>query len=143
MYAAHLGEEYAAPPGLWAWVETHMDVAFSRSHWLVVNALFFAAFTGSLARYARTPRLGWVPTAAGIHLLLHGAMHLAHSIALWQYSPGVASGVLLCAPAGGALVQRSLAVEARSDLLRGVAIGILSFPPLIHAAALASLGVFA
>lgn len=137
LYLFHLFEEYFGPPGLWRWVESNLAVSFSHFHWLAVNIPFFGAVVVALVLAERDPTSSWLRFAVATHLALHATMHALHSGAMQEYSPGVVSGIVLCAPVAGALVREELRHLDRRPLLLGVVCGVGTFPPLIHAVVVA------
>lgn len=141
VYGIHLLEEYFAPPGLWLWVETHFRISFSHFHWLAVNSVFFAVFLAAVLLVARGVGPAWLAVAVALHLGLHSAMHLAHSLVTWQYSPGLVTSLVLCLRMAYVLMSLALPSASPRSVGLGAAAGIATFPPLIHAAVLIALAV--
>jgi hypothetical protein len=140
LYGFHLLEEYAAPPGLWLWVETRFQIPFSHFHWLAVNIAFFALFLAAAHRLAKEAGPPWLTVAISVHLGLHAAMHLTHSILKSQYSPGLVTSLVFCLPTACALMPLALNSGSRRSILLGAVVGVATFPPLIHAAVLLAQG---
>ena len=140
-YGIHLGEEYFLPPGLWSWVESHFPIAFSHFHWVAVNLPFFGLFAFVVALEAKRPRDSWASVAVATHLGLHGLMHGIHSLITGTVPPGVVSGLVLCLPASALIFLRAIRSRPRAPLRLGLVAGVVSFPPFIHFAVLALLGL--
>jgi hypothetical protein len=135
-YGFHLLEEYAVPPGLWLWVETRFQIPISHFHWLVVNFAFFALFLAAVHLLAKGVGPQWLPVAISVHLALHAAMHLTHSLVTWQYSPGLVTSLVFCLPTAFALMFLSPHSASLRSIVLGAVAGVATFPPLIHATVL-------
>jgi hypothetical protein len=78
----------------------------------------------------------WLLVALAVHFLAHSLGRVPTSVWHGTIQPGLASGLLLCAPLGLATLAKGLRVFSRRELTLGFVVGIASIQPLWHFAML-------
>ena len=131
-YLVHLIDERFWGPGTANWATANSFLYFTNEAWLWVNAPSMLAVLAVtiLVSQRRIPE--WAGLALGVHVGLHGVMRIGGTLAYGTVSPGAATGVALCLPLALLVVFRGWHGLPRTEVLRGLICGVLSFQPLGH-----------
>jgi hypothetical protein len=136
VYLIHLLDERLSGIGTAEFATRYLEIRFTNSAWLAVNAPSFLAFAASALLVARHRWPDWVAVALATHLALHGLGRVPTSAWFATLAPGVVSGLAVCLPSGVATLLRGHRALTRAQFRIGVLVGLASFQPFWHFLAL-------
>ena len=132
VYLVHLLDERFFGAGTAAWSTTHAGIDFTNEAWLVVNVLSFALFAGVAFAADRGRLPDWVFVTLASHLLLHGGMHVAGTLARPEPFPGVVSSALFNVPFALFVFLGGARFLDRRVWLGAAALGLATMQPIYH-----------
>jgi hypothetical protein len=132
VYLVHLLDERLFGIGTAEFATRYLGMHFTDFAWLLVNVPSFLLVTLTAWLVARRSWPQWLAVTLATHLALHALGRVPTSIWFSTIAPGLLSGLLLCLPLAVATwiwAERGL---SRTQLLRGLLLGLASFQPLWH-----------
>jgi hypothetical protein len=106
VYAIHMLEEAFGGGGLVEWMIERGSLRFSIAVFLGLSFLGFAAIAAATWGARRWPLLRWTLACAGTILLVNGVTHVAASVAVRYYVPGLLTGIAFYIPLSAVLLFR-------------------------------------
>jgi hypothetical protein len=132
-YVLHLAEELWGGEGFPAWVARVAGSPMPEHRFLLLNAIGLALMIAGVRLARRRGRgVGWIPIALAGIVLLNALAHIAATILVGGYSPGLFSALLLWMPLGIETLRRHRHDTSARDWRIGLAVSIAG-----HAAAIA------
>lgn len=132
VYAVHLLDERLWGIGTAEFATRHLGIYLTNEAWWLVNVPSTLAMLGvaALVAVGRWPQ--WVAVALATHLALHSLGRVPATLWLGMWSPGLASGLLLCVPLAWLTFSVGNRGLSRGQLRAGLVTGIASFQPFWH-----------
>ena len=117
----HFGDELFAGGGFYMYVTAIGGSPVSRDRF--VSATLFAFLSITIAAWVARRRYDWVLFVLAAIILTNAVTHLIESLITRSYSPGLASGLLLWLPMGGAILYSGFARSRAQAWWLGLAVG--------------------
>lgn len=130
-YALHAIEEAYGGNGLVGWMIERGGVLLSVATFLAVNFVGFAIIAVATGCARKWPWWRWTLASAGTILLVNGLSHVAASVAVRYYVPGMWTGIAMYVPLGAVLLLRTRRLVRPRVFAAAIAVGFA-----IHAAVL-------
>ena len=121
--AVHFADELFAAGGFYRYVAAIGGSPVSMARFAAATAFAFLSIT--IAAWVARKRYSWVLFVLAAIILTNALTHLAESLETRSYSPGLASGLVLWLPLGGAILYRGFTRSCAAVWWLGVAIGTL------------------
>ena len=130
-YALHVIEEGYGGRGLVEWMVERGGLRFTMAKFLGVNLVAFAIIAAITGLARRRSSWLWAPASSGTILLVNGMAHIAASVHVRYYVPGMWTGVAFYIPLGAVVLFRVRRLVRPRIFWAAVAAGFV-----IHAAVL-------
>ena len=121
-YAIHVAEEWFA--GFPGWVQQIAGRALPAEAFVVINAVAMVMLIAAIRSATRSERSGWMAVAVAMIALVNTAAHAGGAALTRSYAPGLISAVILYVPLGSLTMMRAVDQADRSQLTRGIVMGL-------------------
>ena len=122
-YLIHLAEEWFG--GFPAWVALVVERPVPETAFVAINAVALMLLIIGLRAATHAEANGWIAVAVATIMLVNTLFHLGGAALTSSYSPGLISAVILYVPLGSLTMIRALDQASRSQLARGMQIGLV------------------